>query len=185
MYVDTKVGCCVGSSDWACVGKFWLPGQGEGNRGVVECVTLLSRRSPFVCSGKDLGFGSWSLGSEGWLIPFAKMDEGSSEKDLDFFCCVGCASAVETRVDKGSSSRAPIPTIKGKRNRVGVSKRRLGVLAYLHVVARAVKDVVVWDWVGLAHWFRSARRFSCFLCVLMKGRGRSQKRDLAKLFWRR
>lgn len=38
-----------------------------------------------MCSGEDLGFDSWLSGSEGWLIPFAKMDEESSKKDLDFF----------------------------------------------------------------------------------------------------
>jgi hypothetical protein len=36
------------------------------------------------------------------------------------------ASAVESRMDEGSSSRAPIPTMKRKRKQVGVSKQWLG-----------------------------------------------------------
>jgi hypothetical protein len=43
-----------------------------------------------VCSGEDSRFGSRSSGSERWLSLFMKMDEESSEKDLDFFRCVGC-----------------------------------------------------------------------------------------------
>jgi hypothetical protein len=61
----------------------------------------LSHRSLIQCRGEDSDFGSWSWGSEGWLSPFAKMDEESL-------------------------SRALIPMLKNKRKRVGVPKRGLG-----------------------------------------------------------
>lgn len=60
------------------------------------------------------------------MSPFAKMDEKSSEEDIDFFVALDVASRVEAGVNQGLSSRAPIPATKGKRNHVGIPKRRLG-----------------------------------------------------------
>jgi hypothetical protein len=57
------------------------------------------------------------------LGPFAKMDEESSEEDLDFFIVLD-VSATESRMGK-SSSRAPMTVVKSKR-RVDVPKQRLG-----------------------------------------------------------
>jgi hypothetical protein len=76
-----------------------------------------------VNSGEDSGFGSWSSDSEGCLSPFTKMDEESSEEDLDFLllCCMLC-HAVEVEANEGPSTRASITMIKGKRSRVGFSK---------------------------------------------------------------
>lgn len=55
--------------------NFDLLDKGKEVVGAAECVILLSCQSPT---------DSWSLGSEGLLSPFAKMDKESSEEDLDF-----------------------------------------------------------------------------------------------------
>jgi hypothetical protein len=60
------------------------PGMGMEIIGVVECVTPLTHRRPFVSYGEDSRFGSWSSDSEGCLSPFTKMDKESSKDDLDF-----------------------------------------------------------------------------------------------------
>jgi hypothetical protein len=61
-----------------------LLGKGKENFGVVESVTSLLCQSltGFNDGGSD--FDSWSSGSEGLLSPFARMDNESSEEDLDF-----------------------------------------------------------------------------------------------------
>lgn len=90
-----------------------------------ECVTSLSCRSPFSSSeGSEIG--SWSSGSEGCLNSFAMADEMSSEEDLDYFVALDIASVAEARPVEGPSIGAPLPAIRGKRSRVGISKRRLG-----------------------------------------------------------
>lgn len=69
-------------------------------------------------------FDSWSLGSERFQSPFARMDDESSEKDLDFFEALDVSAEESKTVE--SSSRVSLTAARGKR-RVGEPKRRLGV----------------------------------------------------------
>jgi hypothetical protein len=105
--------------------NFGFLDKGKEIVGAAECVTLLSHWSPIECSGEDSEFSSWLLGREGWLSPFTKMDEESSEEDLDFFVALD-VSVVESRMEEESSSRVSIPVTKNKWKIVGVLKRRLG-----------------------------------------------------------
>jgi hypothetical protein len=104
--------------------NFGFLDKGKEIVGSAECVTPLSCQIPTGFSDEGSEFDSWSLGSEGWLSPFAKMDEESSEEDLEFFVALD-VSAAESIMEE-SSSRAPTPMEKGKKKKVGVPKRRLG-----------------------------------------------------------
>jgi hypothetical protein len=70
-----KVGCCVGSSAWACATRFWCIGNDK---------SLMCRSLIVLSSGKS-DFDPWSSESEELLSPFARMDDESSEDDLDYF----------------------------------------------------------------------------------------------------
>jgi hypothetical protein len=82
---------------------------------------LLSYQSPSIGINEGFEFSSWSLDSKGCLNFFAKMDKESFE-DFDFFIVLDIASAAEARENERPSNRAPLPLIKVKRCRVGVSK---------------------------------------------------------------
>lgn len=121
---------------------FGSPVKGKEIIETVECITTLSYRSPSVRSDEGFKFSSWSSDSEGCLNFFAKMDKESFE-DFDFFIVLDIASAAEARENERPSNRAPLPLIKVKRCRVGVSKQRLG-----NVDASFAKVVVnggAWD----------------------------------------
>jgi hypothetical protein len=104
--------------------NFGLLGKGIEIFGAAESVTSLRCRSPTGFSDGDSDFDSWSSGSEGLLSPFARMNEESSEEDLDFFVGLDVSEA-ESRMWE-SSSRVPLIVVRSKR-RVGVPKRRLGI----------------------------------------------------------
>lgn len=104
------------------------PAQGDfGFKGkevivATECITPLSYHSLFISGNESPELGSWSSDGEECSDFFAKMDEVSSEEELDFFVALDVASVVEARVTEGPSNRAPLPTIRGRRIHVGVSK---------------------------------------------------------------
>jgi hypothetical protein len=52
--------------------------------GAMENVMLLICQRPTGLSDGGSDFDSWSSSSEGFLCPFARMDDESSEEDLDF-----------------------------------------------------------------------------------------------------
>jgi hypothetical protein len=56
---------------------------------------------------------------------FVRMDEESCEEDLDFFIALDIASVAEASVVEGPLNGALLASIKGKRRRIGVSKRRV------------------------------------------------------------
>jgi hypothetical protein len=98
-----------------------FPIKGKEIIEVAECVMLLSYQSPSIGINEGFEFSSWSLDSKGCLNFFAKMDKESFE-DFDFFIALDIASAAEARENERPSNRAPLPLIKVKRCRVGVSK---------------------------------------------------------------
>jgi hypothetical protein len=85
----------------------------------------LSCRSPFRCSDGGSIFESESSDSEEGLNFFVRMDEESCEEDLDFFIALDIASVAEASVVEGPLNGALLASIKGKRRRIGVSKRRV------------------------------------------------------------
>jgi hypothetical protein len=106
--------------------NFGFPVKGKEIIGATKCITLLSYRSPSVGSGEGSEFSLWSSDSEGCLNLFARMDEESSEEDLDLFVAFDITSAAEAGANEGPLNGAPILVIKSKMSDVCVSKRRLG-----------------------------------------------------------
>jgi hypothetical protein len=96
---------------------------------------------------RGFDFYSWSLGSEGLLSPFARMDDESSEEDLDFFVVLDVSAARSKTAE--SSSRVSSTAARGKR-RVGVPKRRLGSTGEPPQGIGGPGGIIVWEWVGLA-----------------------------------
>jgi hypothetical protein len=164
---------------WGTQRQFTRRSRDPRGRNVDKCVTSLSCRSPTGFSDEGSEFDSWSSGSEGWLSPFARMDEESSEEDLDFFIALD-VSTVESSMGE-SSSRAPSIVAKSKR-RVGVPKRKVGNVGVPPRGGEGSRRHHRMGLGGLAHGSRFARCFACHLCVLKNGRGRSRKMGLTGLF---
>jgi hypothetical protein len=120
-----KISCCVGSGVWPVQANF----GDNGNDELLMCQSLIVISSDE--SDDESNIESWSSEGEGLMSPFARMDDGSSEDDLDYFMALDLAvvesllRVAPTAMDL--SPRVALAELRGKR-RVEVSKRSVGML---------------------------------------------------------
>jgi hypothetical protein len=109
----------------------------NGNDELLMCHTLIVLSSDE--SEDEADVESWSLEGEGLMTLFAKMDDESSEDDLDYFMALDLAIAQSSSkaapTEAESSPRIAPAELWGKR-RIGVSKRSVGMLGESSQITR-------------------------------------------------